>query len=136
MTIFDAQARVQPQEISALGVRVEDFLQSAGVDARARYHVAMLLEELLSNLGTHGGAPDTPASVRVAVEPAHVRVELRDYGAAFDPRSAPEPDLSTSIEDRQIGGLGLVLLRKFASEIGYERSGAQNCTRFSVPRTA
>ena len=136
MTIFEAQARAQPQEISALGVRVEDFLQSAGVDARARYHAAMLLEELLSNLGTHGGAPDAPARVCIVVEAAHVRVELRDQGAAFDPRSAPEPDLSTSIEDRQIGGLGLLFLRKFAVDIGYERDGAQNCTRFSVPRAA
>jgi len=136
MTIFEAQARAQPQEISTLGVRVEDFLQSAGVDGRARYHVAMLLEELLANLGTHGGAPDAPASVRITVEPAHVRVELRDQGAAFDPRSAPEPDLTTSIEDRQIGGLGLLFLRKFASDIAYERVGAQNCTRFSVQRAS
>ena len=134
MTTFEAQAKAQPQDISALGVQVERFLESAGVDARARYHVAMLLEELMSNLGNHGGAPDELARVRIAVEPAAVRVELRDNGVAFDPRSAPEPDLSTRIEDRQVGGLGLLLLRKFASDIGYERDGAQNCTRFSVSR--
>jgi len=136
MTTFEAQARAQPAEISALGIKVEDFLQSAGVDARARYHVAMLLEELMSNLGTHGGAPDAPATVRIAVEPTTVRVELCDHGAPFDPRTAPEPNLSTSVEDRQVGGLGLLLLRKFANDIGYERDGGQNCTRFSVPRAA
>ena|SRR5581483_5286291 len=135
MTIFEAQARAQPEEISALGVRVEDFLAAAGVDGRARYHVAMLLEELMSNLGTHGGAPDAPARVRITVRPADVEVELRDQGAPFDPRTAPEPDLSTSLEDRQVGGLGLLLLRKFASDIGYERDGTENCTRFSVRRT-
>jgi anti-sigma regulatory factor (Ser/Thr protein kinase) len=134
MTTFEAQARAQVAEISALGIKVEDFLQSAGVDARARYHVAMLLEELMSNLGSHGGAPEAPANVRIAVDPASVRVELRDHGAPFDPRSAPQPDLSTRIEERQIGGLGLLLLRKFARDIAYERSGAQNRTQFSVPR--
>ncbi len=134
MTSFDAQARAQPQEISALGIRVEDFLQSVGVDARARYHVAMLLEELMGNLGTHGGAANEIACVRITVDPDAVQVELRDHGVPFDPRSAPEPDLSGSIEDRPVGGLGLVLLRKFARDIAYERDGAQNCTRFTVRR--
>ncbi|HMK78428.1 MAG TPA: ATP-binding protein [Xanthobacteraceae bacterium] len=135
MTTFEAQAKAQPEAISTLTARVENFLQQQGVDARATYHVAMLIEELMSNLAIHGSVPDELAIVRLAVDPADVRVELLDRGPPFDPRCAPEPDLTTSVEERQVGGLGLFLMRKFASDISYARSGAQNCTRFSVRRS-
>jgi anti-sigma regulatory factor (Ser/Thr protein kinase) len=136
MTRFEAQATARPQAIAALTAQVEDFLQQQGVDARAKYHVALLIEELMTNLSFHGGVPDAPATVRLAVDPGDVQVEVRDRGAPFDPRTAAEPDLTTSIEERQVGGLGLFLLRKFASDIGYTRDGAQNCTRFSVRRSS
>ena len=134
MTSFQAQSTAQPQAISALTARVEDFLQSAGVDARATYHVALLIEELMTNLGTHGGVPGEQATILVTVHPNDVRVELRDRGPPFDPRSVPEPDLTSSIKDRQLGGLGLYLLRKLATEIEYMRRGEHNDTRFTVRR--
>jgi len=95
----------------------------------------MILEELLTNLATHGGSADEPAGVRISVEPARVQVEVKDSGPPFDPRSAPDPDLSASVEDRKIGGLGLFLLRKIASDLYYRRDGVHNYTAFSVSRS-
>jgi serine/threonine-protein kinase RsbW/sigma-B regulation protein RsbU (phosphoserine phosphatase) len=95
----------------------------------------MILDELLTNLSVHGGVIDKPASVIVEVEPARVRVEFRDSGPPFDPRSAPEPNLTGPVEERKIGGLGLYLMRKIASDLYYRQDGGQNCTEFTVPRT-
>ena len=130
---FEVELLPQPESISALTRHVIAYLSAQGVDARAAHHVALALDELLVNLGSHGGSAERPARVRVVVEPDKVRAEMRDTGAAFDLRQAPEPVFG-GIEERQLGGLGLFLIRQFASEIGYERTDGMNCTTFAVAR--
>lgn len=132
--IFEAEVLPQSEAISAFTERVMGYLDAAGVDTRAAHHVALAFDELLTNLGSHGGGADKLATVRVTVEPDKVRAEIRDTGAPFDIREAAEPVLTQSIEDREIGGLGLFLIRQFASEIGYERRDGVNCTSFTVLR--
>lgn len=131
---FQAEVMPQPQAISDLTERVMDYLSENGVDARAVHHVGLALDELLGNLGSHGGSSDRPASVKIIVEADKVRAELRDTGAAFDIRQAADPVLGGTVEERAVGGLGLFLIRQFASEIGYERRDGTNCTTFAVPR--
>lgn len=131
---FERQVLAQPAEISQLTDDVLEYLAAAGVDTRAAHHVALAFDELLTNLGTHGNSAEKPATVRVVVAPDKVTAEIEDTGPAFDVREASVPNLSESIEDRAIGGLGLFLVRKFASDIGYERRGDANCTRFAIAR--
>jgi anti-sigma regulatory factor (Ser/Thr protein kinase) len=131
---FEAELLPRPEAISALTEQVMDYLSDAGVDARAAHHVALAFDELLTNLGSHGGSADKPAAVRVVVESDKVWAEIRDSGPAFDIRTAAEPALDQTIEEREIGGLGLFLIRQFASEIGYERRDGMNCTRFAIVR--
>jgi serine/threonine-protein kinase RsbW len=133
---FEAEVMPQADAISDLTEKAMEYLAAQGVDARATHHVGLALDELLVNLGSHGGAADRPASVRIIVEPGKVRAEVRDTGAEFDIRKAADPVLTDSIEERDIGGLGLFLIRQFASEIGYERRDGVNCTTFAVLRGA
>ena len=49
-----------------------------------------------------------------------------DDGRAFDPLCAPEADLGVPLEERRVGGLGIHLLRKLASEIRYHREDGRN----------
>jgi serine/threonine-protein kinase RsbW len=132
---FERQLLARPAAISALTDAVMDYLAAEGVDTRATHHVALVLDELLTNLGSHGNSADKPATVRVFVEPDRVKAEVIDSGPAFDIRTAPDPDLSQDIEERAIGGLGLFLVRQFASEIGYDRRDGVNCTTFAIKRS-
>jgi anti-sigma regulatory factor (Ser/Thr protein kinase) len=131
---FEAEVLAQPEAISALTDRVLAHLAAEGVDVRASHHVALALDELLTNLGSHGRCTDRPAQVRIAIESDSVKTEIVDSGLPFDIREAPEPTLSQNIEERPIGGLGLFLIRQFASEIGYERRDGVNTTTFAIAR--
>ena len=133
---FSATMTPGPDGIAALLDAVEAFLIQAGVDVRARHHVALGLDELLANLATHGGAADAPARLRLSVEPDHVRAELEDMGLPFDPRTAGEPDVTAPLEQRDIGGLGLFLLGQLADSIDYARREGRNVTLFRIARTA
>jgi len=135
MTRFEAKVKARTQDISDLTERVGGFLHDGGVDTRAAHHVGMILDELLTNLATHGGADDADAAVRISIEKERVFVEISDSGPPFDPRSTPDPDVAAPIEDRDIGGLGLFLMRKLASDIHYDRSEARNHTSFAISRS-
>jgi anti-sigma regulatory factor (Ser/Thr protein kinase) len=134
MTRFDTELLVEPSAIALLTLRASEFLRNAGVDEHATHHVALVLEEMLSNVGTHGRSSGMPATVHIAVESDRVRGEIVDSGHFFDPRAAPDPDLGTDVADRPIGGLGLFLIRRLASELDYARREGRNFTVFSIPR--
>jgi anti-sigma regulatory factor (Ser/Thr protein kinase) len=134
MSDFHAAVLPQPDAIAGLTGRVLAFLEEHKVEPRAAHHVALIVEELLTNVGTHGNCRETPARIRVGVEPDRVTGEIVDAGSPFDPRQTPDPELETDAADRPIGGLGLFLVRRFASTLEYAQRNGENYTTFAVPR--
>ena len=104
------------------------------MDARAVHDVSLVLEELLTNAFQYGGASDRSTSIALTVEPDRVSGEIGNRGKAFDPRGAAPPELTTPIEDRQVGGLGIHLVRALTTALDYHRQGNQNWTTFCVLR--
>jgi serine/threonine-protein kinase RsbW len=134
MSQFDAEVVADPAAIADFTGRTTDFLKRAGVDARAVHHVVLVLEEILTNIATHGGAPAEPAIVRIAVEPKRVAGEIIDTGAPFDPRGAQPPDVHAGVNDRLVGGLGLFLVNRLTSDMDYACQNGRNRLAFSVAR--
>lgn len=134
MTRLPLAVMPQPGPIAAAVEQISAFLEAGGVDARAIHHAGLIVEELVTNLGTHGASAHEAADVVVGIEPAQVDIVIRDRGPPFDPRSAPEPDLSLPAQQRQVGGLGLFLIRKLTTTLDYEYANGHNCLHVTVPR--
>ena len=134
MADFAAALTARQDAISALTRRVAAFLADAGVDARAAYHVELVLDELLTNVATHGGA-EAPVHVNLTISPDRVVAEVVDSGIAFDPCVARYVDVTAGLEERPVGGLGLLLVQRMTESLAYERAGDRNQTRFSIRRT-
>jgi serine/threonine-protein kinase RsbW len=135
-TRFEATTLATEESISELTDRLMAFLQEQGVEARAIHHTALVLNEVLTNLGTHGDCRDHAARVAIAVEADKVTGEIVDRGPPFDPRLAPAPSLDLAADDRPIGGLGLYLVRKLSCDLEYARRNDENCMRFAIRRGA
>ena len=120
--------------MSDLTDKVMAFLSEQGVDMRATHHVALVFEEVLSNLATHGNCRDIPAKIALRVSPNEVIGEVIDAGPPFDPRLAPHPSADAAPADRPIGGLGLHLVRNLSSHLEYARRGGENFMRFAICR--
>jgi serine/threonine-protein kinase RsbW len=133
-TRFETSVLATPEAISGLVEQVMAFLDKQGVDVRATHHTALILDEVLTNLGTHGNCQNSPVRIAVAVEPDKVTGEIVDHGPPFDPRRAPEPSLALDAADRPIGGLGLHLVRQLTSSLEYERRNDENCMIFAISR--
>jgi anti-sigma regulatory factor (Ser/Thr protein kinase) len=131
---LEREVIMMPSEIGAFTEQTSDFLTEHGVDARAVHHVALVLDEMLTNLATHAGLSGQAVSVRLSIDAGDVRGEIVDRGVPFDPRNSADPDVTAGLADRPVGGLGLFLVRKLTSSLGYAQSGGRNVTTFSVPR--
>jgi len=118
------------KDLSAAAAWVRDFGRRHQIQSALMGKVNLCLEELLVNVIRHGIADEAPADpIFVALEliPEALRVELLDSGRAFDPfTEAPSPDLDSGLEERQIGGLGVHLVKALADRYEYRRELTQN----------
>ncbi|MDZ4372096.1 MAG: ATP-binding protein [Phenylobacterium sp.] len=109
--------------------KLETHLEAAGAPVAAVSAVMIAVDELVTNVQGHGGAARVTVDAVVADDRISVMVE--DDGAAFDPLAAKTPDTTASVESRQIGGLGIHLVRTMMDDIAYAREGGLNRLRIS-----
>lgn len=106
----------------------EAWLSARQLPPEASFLVALAIEELVTNCIKYGyddGLKHT-ISVVLSVADGTLTLDFVDDGHEFNPLEAPPPDLTLSIEDRPIGGLGIHLLRELTDELTYERRDSTN----------
>ena len=89
----------------------------------------LVLEEVLLNIMNYAYPGDSngiiEAGCRISGDGQFI-VRIIDEGRPFDPSSRPDPDTSLSLEDREEGGLGILLARRMSDEVKYQRIDGQN----------
>jgi serine/threonine-protein kinase RsbW len=124
--------------LSLLLDTLEEELAARGVPMATVSAVLIAADEVISNALNHGGGAPS-VEVAAKVEGDQVSVQIIDDGVAFDPLTAAAPDTGLGVEDREIGGLGIHLVRKMMDDVAYERRGKHNRLLFSksyAPRSA
>jgi serine/threonine-protein kinase RsbW len=116
---------------------VLEFLTPYAPSEQALFNIELILEESLMNVIWHAFSDQAEHRIDllVRVDPQEIVLRFEDDGMAFDPLQASEPVLPTSLDDAVPGGLGLMLVRKFAKSVAYERSGDRNRLTIAVART-
>jgi anti-sigma regulatory factor (Ser/Thr protein kinase) len=117
-------------EMSKLRKAVQEFCEQNQLTQDLQFALDLCLEELVTNVIKYGY--DKPAEHRIQIE-LFLRedllvLEITDDGRPFDPTHIPEPNLDVPLEDRQIGGLGIHLVRNYVDFMEYKREGNQNIT--------
>ena len=121
--------------ISTFSEFVRDGAIAAGVAEDELGKLDLVLEEILINVARYAYTPETGA-VEVAYAeagPSKLLVEIADFGRIFNPLAADPPDLSRGLADRQIGGLGVFLVRSMVDSIDYRREADRNILSFIFP---
>ncbi len=114
--------------LPVLSAALDAALLEAAVPERVRLDVTLVLEEVLSNTVRHGYPAEARDTIRVTARRDGKRLHLRfdDGGVAWDPLAHDLPDVDQSIEDREIGGLGVLLVRELSESAHYERRDGRN----------
>ncbi|MCD8331778.1 MAG: ATP-binding protein [Oscillospiraceae bacterium] len=111
---------------------VNEQLQAYHCPVKAQMQIDIAIDELFSNIAHYAYNPDVgPATVRVEVleDPLSVVITFIDHGVPYDPLSTADPDITLSAEERQIGGLGIYMVKKSMDAITYEYRDGQNILR-------
>ncbi|MBU1249243.1 MAG: ATP-binding protein [Proteobacteria bacterium] len=102
--------------------------------------LGLVLEELAVNVFNHAygkdeGELEVSCDVLPMVQGRCFCVTLKDWGLAFDPLATAAPDTTLDVEQRPIGGLGILLVVNMSDSISYERQGDTNVLRvcFQLP---
>lgn len=111
---------------------VDDQLESLNCPVKAQMQIDIAIDELFGNIAHYAYNPEVgPATVRVDVlqDPLSVVVTFIDNGVAYDPLAREDPDVALTAEEREIGGLGIYMVKKSMDEISYEYKDGQNILR-------
>jgi serine/threonine-protein kinase RsbW len=114
-------------ELAQLPPRLEAFAEQAELPPDVAMHIDIVLDELLVNTISYGYPDGRAGTIRLSMRvDDDVVIEIEDDGDAFDPLSAPPPDLEAALEDRQVGGLGVHFVRTMMDSVAYQRIGGHN----------
>ena len=106
---------------------VGGVLDKLGCDSGIKKQIALAFEECFVNIVSYAyGDNRGKAEITVQGDRSKVTLILKDSGSPFDPLDNPDPDLSLSVQDREIGGLGVYLTKKSMDSVAYEYTDNQN----------
>lgn len=135
---MDSPARrfsARQAEFNSIAAFIDSQCSSLAPEERLR--IILLVEELFANSVNHGygGDSDQPVWITVHAGNDTCRVIYEDCGPAYDPFAAvDESSTEAELEERRVGGLGIVLLMELSSGRTYERRGDRNVVQLDVPR--
>ena len=108
---------------------VNEQLESCDCPIKAQMQIDIAIDELFSNIAHYAYNPETgDATVRVEVveDPMAVVITFIDKGIPYDPLKKADPITALSAEEREIGGLGIFMVKKSMDEVTYEYKDGQN----------
>ena len=115
-------------EVTRFSNFIKSVLEQLGIEKSLARKLRLAVEEAVVNvidyaypLGSEGDI-----TIHVMSDGHSIRFKIIDAGVAFDPTAKEKADTTLSIDDRQIGGLGILLVRELMDTINYERENGQN----------
>ena len=117
--------------VEAAGI-AETWLAARHPDSTAGLLASLAIEEIVTNCIKYGyeDKEEHRIEVRLELDGNNFSNVIVDDGRKSDPLQAPAPDLSASIEERTVGGVGLHMLRALSDNIIYQRIGNHNRLEF------
>ena len=106
---------------------VTEQLETVDCPMKAQMQIEVAVEELFVNIAHYAYAPNTgSATIRTEITADTAEITFIDSGVPYDPLAKPDPDVTLSAKERQIGGLGIYMVKKSMDDMRYEYREGQN----------
>lgn len=110
---------------------IRDFVgqaaEEAGFSSKEVYSIQLAVDEGCSNVIEHAyqDRPNGEIEITCDVQAGQITIVIHDHGREFDLSKVRKPNLSRNLSEREVGGLGVYLMRKLMDEVYFESS----CTK-------
>ena len=127
--LFRFKVNADVNELQRVLNFVEGCVQEIDCSPKALMQINVAVEEIFVNIAHYaysGKIGEAVIEVEIDDEPKTVTITFIDSGVKYDPLAKPDPDVTLSAMDRQIGGLGIFMTKKFMDKLSYEYRDGQN----------
>ncbi len=120
-------------EISKLATFIEELGEELDLAPDLVFNLNLVLEEAVSNVILYAYPKEELQEISLAASMLdnNLVFVLTDSGKEFDPTKAPDADVTLSAEERNIGGLGIFLIRQIMNKVEYQRINGKNLLTLS-----
>ena len=106
---------------------VESAAQTAGIDVSQQNNIKIAVEEIFVNIASYAfPTGEGEVSVSVAAGSEKLSVEFSDSGMPYNPLSKTDPDTSLPADEREIGGLGIFMVKNMMDSVRYRYENGKN----------
>ena len=108
---------------------VDEKLEANDCPMKVQMQIDVAVEEIFVNIASYAYNPEIGAATiccEVSGDPLVVTISFMDSGVPYDPLAKEDPDVTLSAEERQIGGLGIYMVKKSMDNVSYEYKDGQN----------
>ena len=115
--------------LMAVTLFIDEWLESLDCGMKAQTQIDLAVDELFTNIASYAYAPGSgEATIRLNFDEAGrvASVTFIDSGVPYDPLQKPDPDVTLSAEEREIGGLGIYMAKKATDRMDYRRENGRN----------
>jgi len=125
------------EETTGVTDLVEQTSLEAGFEQKEVYDILIALDEILSNIVYYAYPDGSTGVIDIEIKFDGETIEIRfiDCGVPFDPLTKADPDLSIPVEEREIGGLGIFIVKKLMNEVSYVRENEKNILMISKTKS-
>lgn len=115
-------------EISKLPLFIDELGEELGLSPELVFNLNLVLEEAVSNIILYAYPKGEHENISLTAKKTENQLlfVLTDTGKEFDPTLMPDADVNLAAEDRQIGGLGIFLIRQIMNQVEYQRIDGRN----------
>ena len=116
------------ENLNVINAMIDEQLEAADCPMKTQMQIDLAVEEIFVNIVLYAYAPDTgTAAVSFDITEDRVaRIIFEDSGVPYDPLAKEDPDVTLSANERQIGGLGIFMVKKTMDSVSYEYSEGKN----------
>ena len=115
-------------EINKLALFIEELGEELNLTPELVFNLNLVLEEAVSNVILYAYPKEEHQEIVLTtkISDKSLIFVLTDSGKEFDPTQAPDADVTLSAEEREIGGLGIFLIRQIMNKVEYQRIEGKN----------
>ena len=115
-------------EISKLATFIGELSEELDFTPELNFNLNLVLEEAVSNVILYAYGKEEQKEIFLVAQSCdnNLVFVLTDSGTEFDPTKVPDADITLSAEEREIGGLGIFLIRQIMNIVEYQRIDGKN----------
>lgn len=134
---FNVSINNRIEEAPKVTELIENEVSNAGFPQKDVFEILIAVDEILSNIVYYAYGESGIGKIDVAgiINNSTVELEFSDEGVEFDPLKKEDPDTTVPVDQREIGGLGIFLVKKLMNSVEYTRVGQKNKLKITKTKT-